>query len=110
MDKNFENVMRDAQFRKGLSIAYFNSLNSAITLVTAPRVNNTTETAEETKKLLAYWRDYFLDEYAKFHSEKISNIGIEKIAPSVVEGLDKAKKTYENSKGSQSGNEGVVRG
>ena len=29
-----DRIIRDAQYRKGLSIAYFNSLNSAIALVT----------------------------------------------------------------------------
>lgn len=112
-NKNFENVLRDAQFRKGLSIAYFNSLNSAIEMlkVKLPYTKTPEESTDEGKqKTLEYWHKYFLDQYSKFHAENISSIGIEKIAPSVVEGLDKAKQRYENTTGSKSGNKGVVRG
>ena len=28
MENNHDNVLKDAQYRKGLSIAYFNSLNA----------------------------------------------------------------------------------
>jgi len=103
MDNNFDKAMRDAQFRKGISIAYFNAINSAISLITAPSAITGTKTNEETQYLIEKWRDYFLDEYAKFHAENIATIGVDKISPTVVEGLDKAKKLYESNKGDPAG-------
>ena len=65
MDKKAEQIEK-AQDRKAESIAYFNSVNSAIALtqhVTSPL------NIEEKKAELIYWRDWFLSEYDKWNSK-----------------------------------------
>lgn len=57
-------MIKEAQERKTESIAYFNSVNSAIAILSVQKPSN----VEETKKILAYWRDWFLDEYRKYEA------------------------------------------
>lgn len=58
------NAIRVAQARKNESIAYFNSVNSAIALVAGLRtklVSSTNRTA--LKSEIEYWRDWFLGQW-----------------------------------------------
>lgn len=61
--------VKEAQERKNDSIAYFNSLNSAIAIVvqgyTDAQIMNM---AGEVKSSLISWRDWFLEEWKKYES------------------------------------------
>lgn len=99
-NNNTENLdfklMRDAQYRKELSIGYFNSLNSAIALVTA---NKSPTAGKKTKEQLlseiAEIRDYFLNEYKQYRITTLDNAGKTSVDPKVVPALDKMKKQHE---------------
>lgn len=87
-------LMRDVQYRKELSIAYFNSLNSAITLATA----TLPKTASLEKKLatISDLRQHFLNEYKQYRVDILDSTWSPSIDPKVVQGLDKAKQLYAN--------------
>ena len=61
-------LLKDAQYRKGLSIAFFNATNSAIEMVKAE--------GDITKEGFIAWRDWFLTEHAKYYAETIAKIGL----------------------------------
>ena len=64
MDKKNENI-KEAQERKSESIAYFNSVNSAISMMkTMDFADN-----ERCKEKIIYWRDWFISEYDKWNSQ-----------------------------------------
>lgn len=75
MTNNDEKVIKDAQYRKGLSIAFFNATNAAIALITGPRTTLVTETSEETKEKIVELRDWFLAEHKKYYAQVIANVG-----------------------------------
>lgn len=87
-------LLKDSQYRKELSIAYFNSLNSAIQLIT----NNKSEGKKTEKDLLkdiSRIRDYFLNEYKQYRIDILDNVE-NKVDNKIVKGLDKAKEKYES--------------
>ncbi len=59
--------IKQAQERKSESISYFNSVNSAISLVSKFDMESMGE-AELRVKLVA-WRDWFLEEYEKWNNQ-----------------------------------------
>ena len=63
-----EKLLKDAQYRKGLSIGFFNATNSAIEMVKAE--------GDITKEGFIAWRDWFLTEHAKYYAETIAKIGL----------------------------------
>jgi len=65
-----EKIIKDAQYRKGLSIAFFNATNSAIALCQGTEVN------ENTLKKVCEIRDFFLEEHKTYYANVISNIGL----------------------------------
>ena len=70
-NKNNDNLLRDAQFRKSLSIAFFNATNSAISLVaTTPEKSKT-----ETLARVIEYRDFFLEEHKNYYATVIANVG-----------------------------------
>lgn len=68
-----DKLIRDAQYRKGLSIAFFNSLNSAIALV-SPATQYLTP--DEIKNRVKMYRDYFLEEHKNYYATVIANVGV----------------------------------
>lgn len=73
MDKKAENI-KEAQERKSDSIAYFNSVNSAINLVTKllePSLQNGTAIPSEAelKVKIRVWRDWFIQEYEDYNTK-----------------------------------------
>lgn len=91
-------LMRDAQYRKELSIGYFNSLNAAITLVTA---NKSPTAGKKTKDQLLEEifeiRDHFLNGYKQYRIDVLDSTGKPSIDEKVVPALDKLKKKHEDS-------------
>lgn len=73
MIDNNEKIIKDAQFRKGLSIAFFNANNAAITLVSTDKEYYT---EDELKKKIIEYRDWFLKEHQNYYSTVISPIGL----------------------------------
>lgn len=63
-----EKLFKDAQYRKDLSIGFFNATNSAIEMVKAE--------GDITKEGFIAWRDWFLTEHAKYYAETIAKIGL----------------------------------
>ena len=50
-NSNQEKLIKDAQYRKGLSIAFFNSVNSAIALVAGRQIADRDEALKESDSL-----------------------------------------------------------
>lgn len=71
-DKN----LKDAQYRKSLSIAFFNATNAAIDLVTKSSIASNAIFDQATlMSQIQYWRDWFLAQHMEYYSNKISNVG-----------------------------------
>lgn len=68
MDKKAENIA-EAQGRKNDSIAYFNSLNSAIAFVGANNKDFTMMSQEEAYNAVLKVRDLFLGEWHKYEAD-----------------------------------------
>lgn len=68
MDKKAENI-KEAQERKSESIAYFNSVNSAIALLTDNHTNPQMS-EEQSRRFIIEWRDWFLSEYDAWNSDQ----------------------------------------
>lgn len=66
-----DSVIKSAQFRKSLSIAYFSSLNAAIELVKGSET-----TSDVQKKIIVEWRDWFLAEHKNYYATVIANVGV----------------------------------
>ena len=69
-----EKVIKDAQYRKGLSIGYFNALNSAIALV-ASDDRYRADTPEKTIETVGMIRDTFIEQHKEYYANVIANIG-----------------------------------
>lgn len=61
--------IKQAQQRKTESISYFNSVNSAISLVTSQGYQPRPTGDAEIKEALVYWRDWFLKEFEKWDNQ-----------------------------------------
>lgn len=82
-DKN----LKDAQYRKSLSISYFNSLNAAIALVKDMEVNGDVGLEKAIKK----WRDFFITEHSDYYAKTIASVGEPYNAEKTMANLRKAK-------------------
>lgn len=72
MSKNNENdkVIRDAQYRKGLSIAFFNATNAAIEMCKGLNIHE-----ETTRQKIVDIRDWLLEEHKNYYATVIANVG-----------------------------------
>ena len=88
-----EKLIKDAQYRKGLSIAYFNATNIAIELV---KLEEHKEADPDTKKdLLRYWRDWLLEEHKNYYARVIANVGANYNAGSTIDRINATKSKEE---------------
>lgn len=78
-----EKILKDAQFRKGAGIAFFNSTNAAISLVAAiPEIAEMTN--EHIVDRVRFFRDTFLEDHKAYYAYVIANAGaVYKVADSV---------------------------
>lgn len=83
---NDEQILKNAQYRKGLSIAFFNSLNSAISMCQGMNVHE-----KATLDKVIELRDFFLDEHKKYYTEVIANVGKNYDTKETIEKLKVAK-------------------
>lgn len=65
-----EKLLKDAQFRKGLSIAFFNATNSAISLCAGMNPHE-----KATIDKVVELRDFFLEEHKTYYATVIANVG-----------------------------------
>ena len=65
-----EKLIKDAQYRKGLSIAFFNATNAAIEMCKGLNIHE-----EETKKKIIEIRDWLLDEHRSYYANTIAKVG-----------------------------------
>ena len=85
-----EKILKDAQYRKGLSIAFFNATNAAIALCTGMNVHE-----EATFKKIQEIRDLFLEEHKNYYAKVIANVGVNFKTKDTIEKLSKAKNLEE---------------
>jgi hypothetical protein len=73
-----EKIIKDAQFRKGLSIAFFNATNNAADLISTfySRSSLEKQSLDSKKAMIVLWRDWMLDEHLKYYGEVINKIGV----------------------------------
>ena len=81
-----EQIIKDAQYRKGLGIAFFNATNAAIEIVSTQRLSK-----QETKKFIVEFRDWLLDEHSDYYAAVIAKIGVPYDAKAAIKKLKSAK-------------------
>jgi len=81
-----DQIIKSAQYRKGLSIAFFNATNSAIALVQTDYVKDT-----NLKEFIVDWRDFFLEEHKNYYADVIASIGQNYNSKETIEKLKTAK-------------------
>lgn len=81
-----EQLLKDAQYRKGLSIAFFNATNSAISLCAGINPHE-----EANIKKVIELRDFFLNEYADYYARVIAKIGSNYKPVETIKKLETAK-------------------
>lgn len=87
--KKNDKVIRDAQYRKGLSIAFFNASNSAIEMVKmegpkfiAKKVKKTgagikfTQVEVPLRQRIKEWREVLLEDHKEYYATVIANVGV----------------------------------
>lgn len=67
-----ERIWKDINYRKNLSIAFFNANNLAVTLVSTDKEYYT---EEELKTKIVDWRNFFLKEHETYYANVVSPIG-----------------------------------
>ena len=70
-----EQLIKDAQFRKGLSIAFFNATNNASQIIELIYKEHPQNNEEVVKSDIVKWRDWLLSEHRKYYAEVIANVG-----------------------------------
>lgn len=86
-------LMRDIQYRKELSIPYFNSLNNSVAIVLASVPK--TATLEKKMELIKQVKQQLLDEYKQYRVDIMDTYTQPLVEPKLQAGLDKAKTNYE---------------
>jgi len=86
-----EQALKDAQYRKSLSIAYFNSVNSAIALAGTmfPDMEGV-----DAKEFIKEWRDWFLEEHKAHYLKTVAQVGT---TYDKQKAIDRLKETKEKS-------------
>ncbi len=72
-----EKILKDAQYRKGLSIAFFNATNAAIGLITSMMKSGDVDRddTELLEKDIQKWRNWFLAEHKEYYGTVIAQVG-----------------------------------
>ncbi len=83
---NNEEIIKNAQYRKNLSIAFFNATNAAIELVKTDYI-----AGDNLKTFIIDWRNWFLEEHKVYYAKNIANIGLNYSAEEAIKRLQSAK-------------------
>jgi len=67
-----DKLIKDAQFRKGLSIAFFNATNNATQIIELEKKGLV---GEKLKEEIVSWRNWLLEEHKNYYATVIANIG-----------------------------------
>ena len=86
-----EEILKNAQYRKGLSIAFFNATNAAISLVAGRQIADREEALREIVRL----RDFFLEEHKNYYAQVIAKVGVNYDAKQTIEKLKETKSIEE---------------
>lgn len=81
-----DEVIKSAQYRKGLSIAFFNATNSAVSLCQGMNIHE-----PETLKKVIELRDFFLEEHKNYYARVIANVGQKYNSQDTIKKLKTAK-------------------
>lgn len=88
-----DKVLRDAQYRKGLGIGFFNATNSAIALVASVIGKQQEPTSDlELIARVGKIRDIFIEQHKEYYAANIANIGANYNSADTIEKM-KATKT-----------------
>lgn len=85
-----EKLIKDAQYRKGLSIAFFNATNAAIEMCKGLNIHE-----EATKKKIVEIRDWLLEEHRKYYANIIAKVGTNYDASDAIKKLQAIKSITE---------------
>ena len=85
-----DKIIKDAQYRKGLGIAWFNATNAAIALASVYKPMQ-----EEVKDFVARHRDWLLKEHEEYYRTVISPVGRVYKAEDTIKKLKQAKNEQE---------------
>lgn len=83
-----DKILRNAQYRKGLSIAFFNSTNAAMNILGQFKED---DNVEDWKESIQYWRNWFLEEHKEYYVNVIANVGKAYDAPETIKKIKKTK-------------------
>src|SRR3990167_5643941 len=96
MADNNEKIIKDAQYRKGLSIAFFNAANVAIEIVKKEfEFRNADENKPDVEKRLRFWRDWLLEEHKNYYATVIANVGVNFKVEETIKKLESTKSLAE---------------
>ena len=103
-----QDLLRDQQYRKELSIAYFNALNNVITFVGLKKKTGYTE--KQMLEDVSRIRDQFIEEYKIYRVTTLSKQAEKSLPdnPKLIESLNKLKQANESLQGVTPGDGGVV--
>ena len=93
-----EKIIKDAQYRKGLSIAFFNATNNATQIVELIHKSDERFQIDTIKTEISYWRDWLLKEHENYYRDVISSIGKPYDSKKTIENLKKATSAEELKK------------
>lgn len=84
-----DKLIRDAQYRKGLSIGFFNATNSAIALIAASIMPSETDIhmLERVGKI----RDILIEQHKEYYATNIASIGLNYNVEEAIKKLNDAK-------------------
>lgn len=85
--ENNDKIMRDAQYRKGASIAFFNATNAAIEFA---KINGMSGVMDP-KKFITEWRDFFIEEHKAYYATVIAKVGANYKIEDSLKKLEKVK-------------------
>lgn len=80
-----EQVLKDAQYRKGLSIAFFNATNAAIELCKASYVGLK---ENELQEKIQFWRSWMIEEHKTYYATVIANVGTNYVASETIKKIN----------------------
>lgn len=92
---NEDQIIKDAQFRKSLSISFFNATNNATQIVEMIYKDHPQSDEIVIQKDISKWRDWLLETHKKYYSEVIANAGKNYDAQKTIQRLKDTKSLEE---------------
>jgi len=83
--------LKDAQYRKSLSISFFNAVNNATEMAKIALAVSEQMNPEKLRAFITSTRDWLLEQHAEYYSKTIANVGVAYRAADTIKELKKAK-------------------